>query len=211
MEKREHPYVWPSLLAQYMTGEKQCMWAAWMRAQYKDVPQLPRGYDEEAWQTRHTALLQQIRDDLSAYPTFVEKQNKFFINGASATLGGNADIVAQSGEKRGTIYDAKGGRSKDADMTQVLIYMYALPRGVKRYEGWTFDGEVYYSKSDQRPIPAEALTPEFIERMGTMVRRFASEIEPERTPSFYECRFCSLADCPERMSGEQAQTTTTDF
>lgn len=210
MQTRTQPYIWPSLLAQYMTGQKQCLWAAWMRAHYKDVPTLPRGYVESDWQTRHTKLLHEIKDSLPDATLFVEQQNKFFLNGAVATLGGNADLVVQTEEKRGVVYDAKAGKQKDSDTVQVLLYMYALPRGVERYRGWTFDGEVYYGQHDQRWIPSEQLTTEFIDRMSAMIKRLADEIEPARTPSRYECRYCEIADCPERFTTEYASVTT-DF
>ena len=64
-------------------------------------------------------------------------------------------------------------------------------------------------------IPAEAVDDQFIQNLGTLIRRLAAEQQAARVPSAQECRFCDItsADCPERLDeGYEPQGgATSDF
>ena len=51
-------------------------------------------------------------------------------------------------------------------------------------------------------IPADAISPEFIKEMGSLIRRVADEKPALVVPSGTECGFCpiTLEDCPQRVS-----------
>ena len=80
--------------------------------------------------------------------------------------------------------------------------------------GLGLSGQVTYGDHTVR-IPAEAVDEQFIQNLGTLIRRLAAETPPARVPSRQECRFCdiSAADCPERIDGgsEPQSGTTSDF
>ena len=61
-------------------------------------------------------------------------------------------------------------------------------------------------------IPATAVDRPFVENMGRLVRRLASESPARKVPGLAECQFCNItaADCPERMDGEKVEEGVTE-
>ena len=55
----------------------------------------------------------------------------------------------------------------------------------------------------------------FVDRLGNVIRRVASDKPAHRIPSVQECRFCDISavDCPERVESERSpeERTTEDF
>ena len=97
---------------------------------------------------------------------------------------------------------------------QVMIYQYALPLALPQYSNVRIGGEVIYPNHTVR-IPRGALPGQFIEGLGSLIRRLAAETPAKRVPSLQECRFCdiSAADCYERVDDgyEPEEATTEDF
>ena len=95
-----------------------------------------------------------------------------------------------------------------------MIYQYALPLALPQYRNVRVGGEVVYPTHTVR-IPRGALLGQFIEELGTLIRRLAADTPPQRVSSFAECRFCdiSASDCPDRVddSYEPEDGTTEDF
>ena len=95
-----------------------------------------------------------------------------------------------------------------------MIYQYALPRALPQYRNVRIGGEVICPTHTVR-IPRGALPNQFIEDLGSLIRRLAADTPPQRTPSYAECRFCEItaADCPERadQAYEPEGATTDDF
>ena len=91
----------------------------------------------------HTALLNQHRErwEQQGYTVLTKGQNSFNLRGSSAVLAGKPDLVARRRDEV-TVIDAKTGRPSPVHATQVLIYMYALPRALERYRGLTISGPV---------------------------------------------------------------------
>lgn len=212
--KRDHPYIWVTWLTKLLVGENSCEWAAWFRAHYKNFHRAPDDFDSATWQMNHTALLAQVRDQLQGEgrTVFVEKQNRFTLRGAGATLGGKPDLIALSGDK-GIIYDVKTGQPTASDHVQVMTYMYAVPRALGQYRNMAFDGMVVY-RNHEVPIPASAVDEQFIDRLASLIRRISRAQPLSKTPSAMECSFCQIAkeECPERVdSAPEDGMETTDF
>ena len=114
-------------------------------------------------------------------------------------LAGKPDLIACKGDEV-VVIDTKTGRSSTAHPVQVMLYMSALPKALERYRGLKLTGQVAYS-DHVVDIPAEAVDETFVQRMGQLITRLASDMPARRIPSPGECRFCEItpADCPERV------------
>ena len=79
--------------------------------------------------------------------------------------------------------------------------MCGLGRYVTAWGDITLNGRVVYS-DHVVDIPADAISPEFIKEMGSLIRRMADKKPALVVPSGTECGFCSitLEDCPQRIS-----------
>ena len=141
------PYVWVTWLPRLLSGESSCEWASWFKAQHEgdSWARMPSDFDQAGWMMNHTALLNQQRQkwEQQGYNVLTEGQNSFNLRGSSAVLAGKPDLVARRRDQI-TVIDAKTGRPSPAHATQVLIYMYALPRALERYRGLAIAGQVAY-------------------------------------------------------------------
>ena len=91
--------------------------------------------------------------------------------------------------------------------------MYALPRALERYKGLRIAGQVAYP-DHLVDIPADAVDGNFVENLGGLIRRLASQMPAWRVASLAECRFCEVtpADCPDRADeGPPDEGATSDF
>ena len=77
--------------------------------------------------------------------------------------------------------------------------MYALPRALERYRGLIIAGQVAYP-DHVVDIPTEAVDASFVENLGGLIRRLASQMPARRVPSPADYRFCEITpvDCPAR-------------
>ena len=213
--RREHPYIWTTWLPRLLTGENSCEWAVWFKAHYQDWTKPPSDFDQAEWLMRHTALLNQQRQEWQSdrRTILVEGQNAFQLRGKSATLAGRPDLVVLN-ERDATIIDVKTGREQPWHKVQVMIYQYALPLAMTQYRNVRIGGEVVYPSHRVR-ISRGALPGQFIDQLGSTIRRLAAPNPPKPTPSFQECRFCDItaADCPARVDqpNEVLQERTSDF
>ncbi len=210
------PYVWVTWLPRLLSGESSCEWASWFKAQHEgwSWSRMPSDFGQAAWLMNHTGLLNEQRQRLETqgYTVLTEGQNSFTLRGSSAVLAGKPDLVARRRD-RVTVIDAKTGRPSPAHAAQVLLYMYALPRALEHYRGLSIAGQVAYP-DHVVDIPPEAVDGRFVENLGGLMRRLASEMPARRVPSTGECRFCEItsADCPERMEeGSPGEGVTDDF
>ena len=106
-------------------------------------------------------------------------------------------------EKHGDIIviDVKTETPRQCGIIQVMLYMYGLGRYVTAWKDITLNGRVVYS-DHVVDIPADAISPEFIEDMGSLIRRVANSKPVVAVPSRIECGSwpITLADCPQRVS-----------
>ena len=149
----------------------------------------------------HTALLNKRKADWKhcGFDVNIEGQNSFQLQGRSATLAGKPDLITQR-DGQAVIVDVKTGQDSASHVVQVIIYLYAIPRALERYRTLKLRGQATYLYHTVR-IPAEAVDDQFIQNLGTLIRRLAAERPPARVPSPQEYRFCDInaADCPERV------------
>ena len=202
--RESKPYIWATWLSRLLSGGDWCEWRAWFQAHhYSDSwIRAETGFDSARWKMEHSRLLWESREGLEydGYTVWVEKQNKFWLEGAGATIGGQPDLLA---EKHGdiTVIDVKTGTPRQSDIVQVMLYMYGLDRSVPAWGDITLKGRVVYS-DHVVDIPADAISPEFIEQMGSLIRWVADSRPELVVPSSTECGYCSitLEECPKRTS-----------
>ena len=207
------PYIWVTLLSKLLAGDESCEHAGWFKAQHDphSWQRSPSTFDSAQWQTDHTALVHDLREDLTIrnFQVSVERQNEFHLFGKTATLAGRPDLIAQQ-DGSATIVDAKTGRPKDSDVIQVMIYQWAVSH-VPQYRGMVLDGKVVY-RDHAVEIPASAVNSRFIERMASLIGRLAAPKSPVKVPSAWECGRCPITrvDCPERVEQEDLAAVATD-
>ncbi|MQF65202.1 PD-(D/E)XK nuclease family protein [SAR202 cluster bacterium AC-409-J13_OGT_754m] len=215
-EERVTPYIWVSWLTKLMVGESMCEWAAWFKAWNESwsYKKMPSDFDSTTWKIHHTSLLNKVRNELESKgkSVFVENQNKFTLRGKLASLGGKPDIITTT-NGLGTIYDVKTGNPSPSHHVQLMIYMYAIPRAMKQYNGISFEGKVIY-EDHELVIPSDAVDTNFINNLANLILRIASNTPAKKVPSIIDCSFCNLtdADCPEKMQGKVPHVgSTKDF
>ena len=130
-----------------------------------------------SWLMNHTPPLNQQRQkwEQQRYSVLTEGQNSF-------TFRGSTHAGRQAGPRSQAPGPNNRHRRQDwpAHATQVLIYMYALPRGLERYRGLIIAGQVAYP-DHVVDIPTEAVDASFVENLGGLIRRLASQM-PARRP-----------------------------
>ena len=91
-----------------------------------------------------------------------------------------------------------------------MIYMWAVPRALPKYQGMRFDGLALYPDHEVR-IPAESVDAIFVENLAGLIKRVSAEAAARRVPSLDECRFCDLTakDCLERVEAQSEELLTT--
>ena len=70
-------------------------------------------------------------------------------------LAGKPDLVARRDDEA-VIIDAKTGQEIASHIVQVMIYLYAIPKAMERYQNLKLSGQVTYQDHTVR-IPAEAV------------------------------------------------------
>ena len=214
-QRREHPYIWAAWLPRLLTGENSCEWAVWFKAHYQDWTRTPSEFNQAEWMLNHTALLNKRKANWrhGGFDVNIEGQNSFQLQGRSATLAGQPDLITQR-DGQAVIVDVKTGQDSASHVVQVMIHLYAIPRALERYRTLKLRGQVTYGDHTVR-IPAEAVDDQFILNLGALIRRLAADKPPTRVPSAQECRFCDISalDCPERVDEERQpeKVTTEDF
>jgi hypothetical protein len=192
--ERPSPYVWVSWIKGLLAKTDKCVWAAWLKAHYK-YDKAPDTFDLSAWKKKHDELVGVIRSTMASdgWAVSLEEENSFRIEGQDATLSGKPDIVGRR-DNVARIVDAKTGRPRVSDEWQVHIYGYA--RRIIEPE-LSVETALNYGSGDVDVIPPRNAA----SRITKVVRMVGSDSEPERTPSFRECRFCDIAECPDRVKG----------
>ena len=212
-QERDFPYIWTTWLPNLLTGENSCEWAAWYKAHHKSWLKPSSDFDQAQWMMEHTTILNEQRNRWKnqGYRTITENQNSFSLRGKVAVLAGKPDLVAIK-DNDAIVIDAKSGKEKPSHITQVMIYIYALPRARQAYKKTNITGEVTYSNRSI-PVLSENETPEFANKLVSLIKRTASSEPPDRVPSAYECRFCDILECPDRINNPTNTTEdiTEDF
>ncbi|WP_018291645.1 PD-(D/E)XK nuclease family protein [Verrucomicrobium sp. 3C] len=215
MERRPSPYVWATWAAKVMAGDANCLFAYWLRANYRYI-KLPSSFDLARWTADHTALVQKQAQSLrdQGWEVKLESENSFNLQGRSGTIGGKPDIVAfRDGEVR--VWDAKTGKQRHSDAMQVWIYLVCLPHLVE----WSYKklpkpkaGTVLYADGTTTEVVCQGKEDPLMPKFQATMALLAKESAPVKSPSFEECRFCDIPkdDCPDRVE-EQPKAATTNL
>lgn len=214
---RRSPYVWVSWLTGLLSGEKQCRYAVWYKANYK-YDKLDSNFDAVRWRGEHAALVRRRTDLLrtDGWTVAVENENAFQVRGRTATLAGCPDIVAVRAREPSTdrraislagtpatagevrIDDCKTGKRRDSDWWQVSTYLCFLRDVRPDLTGHAVSGMVAYTDGSLQAVPAPDRT--VLETIAAVVREAASETVQAATPSQQECSMCDIASCPYRVA-----------
>jgi CRISPR/Cas system-associated exonuclease Cas4 (RecB family) len=207
-EKRFRPYIWVTWLTPLLAGADVCEWKAWYKAHFRYTKLAREDGDLDSWKIAHDAMVRAIVARLTAagWKVNVEDQNAFKLEGERATLAGKPDIVAVKGANA-LVVDAKSGQAKDADIWQVLVYLWVLPRLKFKIPA---DGQVEYKGSTTR-IQNAKLDVDASAKIRTLLQTVGGDLEPPRAPSANECKFCDIASCPDRVESTTTVATTEDF
>lgn len=215
--RRGGAYIWASWLPKLLAGENSCEWASWFRANHDSSTweKAADTFDLASWRIEHTALLNKTREryENAGYTVLTEAQNEFTLHGSNGvTLSGKPDLVAVK-DNSGIVIDTKTGGAKASDVSQVMIYMWALPLVDRRYKGMALSGLVAY-KDRNLDVPSSAINADFKESAVGLIRRVGNRAVPSRRiPSANECRYCPITsvDCPVRAVVGGAEATTDEF
>lgn len=200
---RSAPYAWVTWLTGLIAGEDHCAWAAWLKAHYQYRRRPSDNPDAlSRWMATHDALVMARVNTLTVdgWAVSVEDQNALTVHGEAATIGGKPDIVAAR-DDRLLIVDAKGGRAKHKYIWQVRVYLALLPlQWPERCAGKQLVGHVEYPDE----IVDVTLAPGDAQRIYETIKMVGGP-EPPTTPSARGCKYCDIAECPDRW----AETLTT--
>src|SRR5262249_49150970 len=142
----------------------------------------------------------------------VEKENWMRVTGDTVVLTGKPDLNAQvPGMAAYELADGKTGNPRKKDWWQGLLYTYMLP---KSWGNASISAQalIFYKSGQEIPIAAAEFTPELKKHAFGILRRLGESAEPEKTPSYQECRFCDVLQCEDRVREKPDETpNTTDF
>jgi len=203
--RRRRPYIWVSWATPLLAGSS-CQWAAWFKSHYRYAKRdRDDNFDRSTWTREHNKMVQDRRKLLEAdgWAVTLEEANSFKLEGRAATLAGKPDLVAVKGA-RAVIFDEKSGKERRSDRWQVLIYMLSLAR--QKLKGLTVEGAVEY-RGKTSPIPPGELDDRAQQAIWSTLTLIGADTEPPRAPSESECRFCDIADCPERFAPKKSEET----
>ena len=100
------------MLSRLLSGDDWCEWQAWFQAHhYSDSwTRADTNFDNVRWKMEHSRLLLESSERLEehGYTAWVEKQNKFWVDGVCATVSGQPNLVVKK-DIDITVMDVKTG------------------------------------------------------------------------------------------------------
>ena len=99
------------------------------------------------------------------------------LNDSLLETAGKPNLIGLNGS--GTICDVKTGQPEPSDHTQVMIYMWAVPRALKKFQGLRFNGLVVCPDHEVK-IPAESADAAFVENLAGLIKRVSAEASAGR-------------------------------
>src|SRR5262249_11158773 len=157
---RSATYIYATGLAKVMAGEASCLYAPWLRANFKDYKASTPDPSLARWVAEHTRLVRSLASAHQAVGelVFTESQNYFQLALRDGVLlAGKPDLVTIEPSGLVTVREAKTGKPQTSHLLQTMIYMYALPLALPRYSGQKLTGRVIYKNGDEVPIPSDAI------------------------------------------------------
>lgn len=206
------PYIYVTWLAQLLGG-RQCLWSAWFKAHFKYEKFEEMAFDLVKWNRDHNRMMAARVKELRAegWTVTTEDQNSFKLEGASAVVAGKPDIVATKDDQI-LVVDGKTGKRKDADIWQVFLYLFAIPKSRPDLKGM-LSGEVQY-RDETFTVTPDELTPQRMDDILGLIKVISADQAPAKAPSRDECKRCNIGskDCPQRIGEQQeARTLVNEF
>lgn len=204
---REKNYTWATWVATPASGDRTCHYEGWFKTHMASTIKQNDNVQLRLWTAQHAGAVQDEKNKLqkAGYAVRVERQNKWKLQGATTTLAGQVDLIA---EKPGEclIIEVKTGRPRNADIMQAGLYMWAHAKRNPKVLNGRFDGRVVYATYPEHTtnIPWSVIDKSFEENIVRTINIFAAPESPEPEPSFQECRFCSLSvnECKARQDDD---------
>lgn len=187
-----------------MSGERYCKFNLFYKMNYF-TPKVDADLGD--WVERHTRLIKNILEEYesSGGTIKIESENYFNVKSKSGVMiGGQCDIVIGEDTQfsnDGLVIDAKTGKQRGKDRSQVMLYMALLPH-VKDCTQITKTpfGEVRYSHGSAHEIKPEEINDQFKLDLSKLLKIATSDL-PEPSPSVFECKYCDLYDiCPHKIT-----------
>lgn len=200
--KKGKPYFWVTWITGLLSGEDKCEYKIWVKGKF-EIPKVPETPEKKefwkTWTAKHDAMVHARRATLiqEGYKVLMEQEAKFMLEGDVAKLGGQPDLVAVKGIDPVLVMDQKSGKVKERYVWQVLLYMFAMP--LTLFKGKIIRGEIEYPDNNIVSVPPRQLSQDNKMRIGKLMMRLASDTEPPKVPSLYECQYCELLECSERF------------
>jgi CRISPR/Cas system-associated exonuclease Cas4 (RecB family) len=211
LTRRPQPYVHPSWLAKNVSGDRQCLLASYLQANFKIPPKPGNDFDSEGYKLKHQQTLVSYIGALHSdgYTVHAEKENSFWYKTKSgATISAQPDIVAMR-DNEPMIVDIKTGKPKATDIAQVKLYMAMLPSSNLHGISAIPNGRLVYGV-DEFEIEASEVTSEFKRQVAQIMGALTTSDMPDPTPSLCECRYCPVSHvCPYKT--EQVAEGTDDW
>ena len=207
IQKRKRPFIWVTWLSKFLSGENLCKWSVWYRIfHYKEGSK--EDFDNIHAIMKHADFRNQIQQRYIENGFEVLPEYEVCVSGKIAALKGKIDLIAIKDGKCFVI-ETKTGKIRDSDKIQLLIYIWALTKSDKRFQGANLEGLLIY-ESCEIEVSALEVNEEFLK----IFSKFTFDIvngEPDRKfPSPRECRWCKVSNCDERAEFID-NTNTTDY
>ena len=61
---RTSPYLYATWIPRYLTDEKNCLYAAWFKANHQGYAKMPSDFDSAKWNMEHTDLMNELVEEL---------------------------------------------------------------------------------------------------------------------------------------------------
>jgi CRISPR/Cas system-associated exonuclease Cas4 (RecB family) len=211
LPRRPLPYVHPSWLAKSLSGDRQCLLASYIQANYKVPPKPGNDFDVEGYKLQHQQNLVNYVGalHLDGYSVHAEKENSFWYKAKSgATISAQPDIVAIRNNEP-VIVDIKTGRPKATDIAQVKLYMAMWPSTKLHGIDVTPAGRLVYGTEEFEILPSE-ITSDFKQQVAQIMSALTTSDIPAPIPSLCECRWCPVSHvCPYKV--EQTTECSDDW
>lgn len=211
---RRGAYLWVTWLTPTLSGDAQCTWAPWFKAHFKFEKVERDGFNLAKWKSEHAEMVEARAAAMKAdgWAVYTEDQNAFTLRGRVAAVGGKPDLVAVRGDEAKVI-DCKGGKRRDSDVWQVLLYLLALPLTHAAVREKRLSGEVQYRDGSLSIGGPDDFGPEMRERIIAAINAAGGKVQPPRVPSPRECGFCEIgpSDCPDRIDQSVAEAAVEFF
>lgn len=197
--KRDEINIWVTSLAKLLSGDLICEFLPWFKARYKLAVEEPNDFRLTKYNIFHTNMLRQEKARLEAegwtvlveVPLKLVYPNNIYVNGKVDLIG------IKDGSNRGIIIDAKSGKPKSSDQTQLMVYSLLLGYSDERFKDMLFDCEVIYKDHGTVAFKREEITDEIENIFAGLVAKIGGDAVVA-TPGSWDCRYCDVC-CSEKI------------